>query len=112
LHRGGAHDTSPLRSSLLRWYAIGRNGVLLARKHGRWHQQARFAVLCSAAWVFRLGRALLRHLTVKSAAGANGPVGEWDLEVAFGRGMLDGLRGRPIPFDRLGAAGSVPPPRP
>jgi len=110
LHRGGAYDTSPLRSSLLRWYTIGRNCVLLARKHGRWHQQARFALLCSAAWGFRISRALLRGLVARSPAHDSGGVGEWDLEVAFGRGMLDGIRGRPIPFDHLGAAGSMLPP--
>jgi hypothetical protein len=95
---------------LLRWYIIGRNNVLLARKHGRWHQQARFVLLCSAAWGFRMSRALLRRLVAKSAAGHGSEVGEWDLEVAFGRGMLDAIRARPIPFDRLGAAGSMLPP--
>jgi GT2 family glycosyltransferase len=112
LHRGGAHDTSALRPSLLRWYAIGRNSVLLARKHGRWHQQARFALLGSAAWAFRMSRALLRRLVAEKHSGAGGGVRAWDLEVAFARGMLDGLRSRPIPFDRLGAAGPTLPPAP
>jgi GT2 family glycosyltransferase len=105
VHKGGS--SSAHRGSFPGWYLVARNSVLIARKHGRWHQQLRFALQCGGAWAARLLRAMaLRLVPGNRAARARG-ANLWTMELAFGRGLMDALRGRPIPFAQLGL--SVPP---
>ena len=105
LHRGGDGAT-PSRKRALMWYILGRNGVVLARRYGTLGQLLRFGVLCTAAWLARLGRAGLRRIIARADASRAYWVGEVAAERAFGRGMLDAIRGRPIPFAQLDAHGS------
>jgi len=112
LHKGAAHAEGAQRHALLTWYILGRNSVRLVRKYARWHQAMRFALLCSGAAAFRLGRALLRRLLPTSGSGHARAAELWAMEVMFVRGLLDAIRQRPIPFDRLGLPESARPPFP
>jgi len=100
VHRGAVNATDGRqRHSRVTWYLLGRNGVRLVRQYGRWHQALGFALRCGGAAAFRLARALaLRSLPGARERGAE----LWAMEVMFVRGVLDGLRGRPVPFERLG----------
>jgi GT2 family glycosyltransferase len=110
VHKGGS--SSAHERSFPQWYLVARNNVLVARKHGRWDQQLRFAVLCGAAWGARLLRALALRLTPGNpAARARGST-LWSMEIAFGRGLVDALRHRPIPFAELRLSGVEPPGNP
>jgi len=107
IHKGGSSSQAGHRHRFPTWYFLGRNGVLVVRKHGRWYEQARFALLCGAALAARWLRALLLRLAPSAAIRAAG-VNSWSMEAAFARGMLDGLCNRPIPFARLGLASAAP----
>jgi hypothetical protein len=59
-------------------------------------------VLCGGAWAARFTRALaLRRTPGHPAARVRG-ANLCALEAGFGRGVIDALRDRPIPFARLG----------
>lgn len=107
VHRGAvnAAEGSP-RHAPLTWYLLGRNGVRLVRRNGRWHEVLRFGLRCGGAALFRLVRALaLRSAPRTRQRGAE----LWVKEKMFVRGVLDALRDRPIPFERLGIPRSVCP---
>ncbi|OFV89224.1 MAG: hypothetical protein A3J75_07755 [Acidobacteria bacterium RBG_16_68_9] len=106
LHRGGASSDLTQRHSFPQPYFLGRNGVIFVRKHARAQECLRFAVLCGAAMAARWMRALL----LRCWPAGRGPRARgrylWAWEAAFGRGLLDALRGRPVPFGRLGLPNS------
>jgi len=99
LHRGGGSSAPGQSHRFPQAYFLGRNGVLFARKHGRWPDRLRFAVLCGGAFGARLARAVLfRAIPGRREWGAT----YWATESAFCQGMADALRGRPVSFERLG----------
>lgn len=112
VHKGAAHAEGPQRHALLTWYILGRNSVRLVRKYARWHEVMRFALLCSGAAVFRLGRALLLRFAPTGGLARARAAELWAMEVMFVRGLLDAIRRRPIPFDQLGMAPPARPPFP
>ncbi|MCK6556413.1 glycosyltransferase family 2 protein [Candidatus Binatia bacterium] len=71
-----------------RQYLAGRNMVLFVRKHARWYQTLRFVAFLLATLPFQY----LRRLASGEQRGV----------VLKVRGMLDGWRGRPVPFEQLG----------
>ena len=79
---GGAGFVTP------RQYLAGRNMVLFVRKHARWYQALQFAFFQVTTLPFQL---LWRGLR-----------GEQQGVVLKLRGMLDALRGRPLPLRDLG----------
>jgi len=103
LHQGGGTSDPGQAHSFPQWYFLGRNGVLLARRHGRGAQRLRFALSCAAAFAARLARALLLRGAPAPQARARG-ARFWRMELAYGRGVIDALRRRPVPFERLGLA--------
>jgi GT2 family glycosyltransferase len=107
VHKGAANSGPGQGHQLLTWYILGRNGLLIARRHGRWAQRMRFALLCTAAFAGRLMRAMLLRVALGSPATRARGATLWAMEVAFARGVVDGLRGHPIPFAQLGAAGAA-----
>ena len=100
VHKGASSSDRGFARSFPASYFLGRNGVLFVRRHASWTERARFALLCGAAFGVRWLRALLLRL-LPWGAGTRGAA-LMATETAFGRGMLDALRGRPIPFERLG----------
>jgi hypothetical protein len=71
-----------------RQYLAGRNMVLFVRKHARWHQALRFALLNLATLPFQFVRRLI--------------TAEQQGVIMKVRGMLDGWRDRPVPLEELG----------
>lgn len=99
LHRGGGSSAPGHARRFPQAYFLGRNGVLLVRRHGRPAERLRFAALCGAAWAARLARAAaLRALPGARTRGE----ALWAAEVEFARGARDALLGRPVSFERLG----------
>ena len=84
VHRGSASSAG---YSGFKRYLSARNSVLYARRHGSFQQR----VLLAAAIVLTLPFQYLRRL-------ATGEQGGVQLKL---RGWLDGLTGRPIPFEQL-----------
>jgi GT2 family glycosyltransferase len=80
---GGASNYGGFRK-----YLSARNSILYARRHGRPHQQ-----LAMAFWIL----ATLPFVFLRRAA--SGETAGVTIKV---RGWLDGLRGRPLPLERLG----------
>lgn len=107
VHKGAANEAPGRGHQVLTWYVLGRNGLLIATRYGSWSQRLRFGLLCSAAWAARVVRALLLRVVPGDPARRARGAALWAMELAFGRGVLDGLLGRPIPFARLGAAGAA-----
>jgi GT2 family glycosyltransferase len=112
LHKGAAHAEGVQRHALLTWYILGRNSVRLVRKYARGHEVMRFGLLCSGAAAFRLGRALLLRLVSLRGSPRARAAERWAMEIMFVHGLLDAIRQRPIPFDRLGLAKPARPPFP
>jgi GT2 family glycosyltransferase len=104
VHKGAVHAAARQRHSVLTWYLLGRNGVRLVLRYARWHQTLRFAALCGSALAFRLTRAALLRVAPGSPHMRASGVQLWATEVAFIHGVLDAVRGRPIPLDLLGAS--------
>jgi GT2 family glycosyltransferase len=71
-----------------RQYLAGRNMVLFVLKHGRWYQRLQFLIL----QITTLPLQYLRRCLSREQAGV----------VLKVRGMVDALRGRPIPIEKLG----------
>jgi GT2 family glycosyltransferase len=72
-----------------RAYFLARNGILLARKHGRRHDQLRTIGLDLVLPLASLARRWIRHEPLAAAG--------W-----VARGVLDGLLNRPPRLDQLG----------
>ena len=109
VHKGAVHAAPGQGHQVLTWYMLGRNGVVLVHRYGRWQQQVRFALLSTAALTARLVRALVLRLTPWSPADRARGAMLWAMERAFTRGLLDALHNRPIPFAELGVSRSTPP---
>jgi hypothetical protein len=104
LHRGGSSSDAAHARRFPVAYFLGRNGVLFVRKHASPGQTMRFALLCGGAFVLRWLRATARSaLPAGTKARARG-VEDLAREREFFQGLADALRGRPIPFRRLGLA--------
>lgn len=103
LHRGGGSSDTTQRHSFPLPYFLGRNGVLFVRKHARWHERLRFAFFCGAAMAARWVRAVV----MRAWRGRSAQPDHWAFESAFLRGLLDGLRHRPVPFAKLGMSNSA-----
>ncbi|MBI4517288.1 MAG: glycosyltransferase family 2 protein [Deltaproteobacteria bacterium] len=86
LHKG--HGTSGQGYVTPRQYLSGHNMVLFVRKHARWYQALRFLAAQLAALP-------LQYLTRRWRGEQAGVF----LKI---RGMLDALRGRPLPLEELG----------
>lgn len=109
LHKGGSTSDRRQARVVPQSYFLGRNGILFVQRHAGRAERARFAILCAAAFAGRWLRASgLSLLPSRTRSGARGRELR-AFEAAFLRGALDGLRGRPVPFDRLGMADSVVP---
>ena len=104
IHKGGSSSAPDQARQFPVGYFLGRNGVRVVRKHASPARALRFALLCGAAFAARFGRALL--LSALPATAAAGRRGRALLarERAYAEGVRDALRGRPIPFRRLGLA--------
>lgn len=106
IHKGASSSDPAQERRFPMSYFLGRNGVLVARKHGTSLQQTRFALACGSAWAFRAARALVISLLPgQSRRGAQLRA----MELAYARGIIDALGGRPIPFRALGLADAVEP---
>jgi GT2 family glycosyltransferase len=103
VHRGGSSSDPAEARRFPVAYFLGRNGVLFARRYAAPAQQVRFALLCGGAFAVRVLRAAIRSVSPSRAARARGGA-ELSRERQYFRGLGDGLRGRPIPFRRLGLA--------
>ncbi len=102
IHKGGSSSDPGQARVFPVAYFLGRNGVLFARKHARPTELARFAIFCGGAFAARSVRALgLAALPRGTRLGQRG-ARLLAMEAQFGRGMLDALRDRPIPFAALG----------
>lgn len=101
LHLGGSSSAPEQKRVFPRSYFLGRNGVRFVRRHGSAAQRARFAALCLAAFAARALRAALLRVFPSEPTRRRGRAA-WTMEMSFLRGMLDGLRDRPIPFAELG----------
>jgi GT2 family glycosyltransferase len=105
IHRGGSSSDPRNDHAFPVFYFLGRNGVLLVRKHARLHEAARFAAVCGAVCGARWLRAGLLSLLPGSARARGTRL--LAMERAFTHGVIDALRRRPIPFARLGLADAV-----
>jgi GT2 family glycosyltransferase len=102
IHKGGSSSDPGQSRRFPVGYFLGRNGLLLVRKHATRWQAARFALACGAALAARTVRALaLRALPGGTRGRARGEA-FLATEAAFARGLWDTLRGRPIPLQDLG----------
>jgi GT2 family glycosyltransferase len=88
VHRGGSSSASGHARVFPARYFLGRNAVAFVRRYAGAADRLRFAALCGGALAARLGRALVR--------------GGLDADLAYARGLWDGLRRRPVPFAALG----------
>jgi GT2 family glycosyltransferase len=104
IHKGGSSSDALQSHSFPRSYFLGRNGILFVRKHANKLQGARFLLLCLAALLARLGRAVGLSVLPVAAKKARQARQSLRMELAFARGLLDGARQRPIPFRRIGLA--------
>ncbi len=88
VYHKGHRSSGGMGHVTLRQYLAGRNMVLYVRKHATRRQAAKFVAFQLATLPFQY----LRRLLTGEQAGVS-------LKV---RGMLDGLRGRPLPLVELG----------
>lgn len=102
IHKGGSSSDLRERRRFPMHYFLGRNGILFVRKHASPGQKVRFALSCGGAWAFRLARAAALGLLPESTDSGRRGAQFRAMEAAFSRGMLDGLLGRPTPFEELG----------
>jgi hypothetical protein len=102
VHKGGSSSDPDRPRSFPQSYFLGRNGVVVARRHAGRAAQARFALLCAAAWAARSARAGASALLARDPAARRRAAQQASAERAFARGALDALRDRPIPFAALG----------
>ncbi len=105
IHRGGSSSTPGHARVFPARYFLGRNALAFVRRYARPAERVRFAALCAGALAARLVRALARGVL------AGGPRPELALEIAYARGLWDGLRRHPVPFAALGLADAGPPDR-
>lgn len=101
VHRGGSSSKPGHAQIFPARYFLGRNGVAFVRRYGSWAARARFAALCVGALAARLVRALARR------DGSSPALAE---ELAYARGLWDGMRRRPVPFAALGLSDAEPVP--
>src|SRR5262245_10945590 len=101
VHRGGSSSKPGHARIFPARYFLGRNGVAFVRRYGSWAARARFAALCGGALAARLVRALARRGRSGSALAE---------ELAYARGLWDGMRRRPVPFADLGLSDAEPVP--
>jgi GT2 family glycosyltransferase len=94
VHRGGSSSAPGHARVFPARYFLGRNAVAFVRRYAGVADRLRFATLCGGTLVARLGRALVR--------------GGLDAELSYARGLWDGLRRRPVPFDALGLGDAAP----
>ncbi len=104
VHKGGSSSDPGQPRRFPIGYFLGRNGVLFARKHGSLAQRLRFAFWCGAAHAARWARALACRAMPRGTRARQRGAAWLASEAAFSRGLADALRGRPIPFQRLGLA--------
>lgn len=90
VHRGGSSSAPGHARIFPARYFLGRNAVAFVRRYAGRGERVRFAALCGGALAARLGRALVR--------------GGLAAELSYARGLWDGLRRRPVPFESLGLA--------
>jgi GT2 family glycosyltransferase len=102
VHRGGSSSMPGHARVFPARYFLGRNGVAFVRRYGTWRARARFAALCGGALAARLLRALARRAAGDGSSAALGQ------ELAYARGLWDGMRRRPVPFDALGLSDARP----
>jgi GT2 family glycosyltransferase len=104
VHRGGSSSTPGHARIFPARYFLGRNGVAFVRRYGTWSARARFAALCGGALAARMLRALAQR------AGRGGSSTALAQELAYARGLWDGMRRRPVPFAALGLSDAEPVP--
>lgn len=107
VHKGGSSSDASQSRTFPRSYFLGRNGILFVRKHATPAQAARFLCLCGAAFLARWGRAILLRIVPARAESKRRAQELLSMEKAFGRGLVDGALGRPIPFQRIGLPDAV-----
>jgi GT2 family glycosyltransferase len=88
VHRGGSSSAPGHARIFPARYFLGRNAIGFVRRYAGTADRLRFAALCGGALAARLGRALVR--------------GGLAAELSYARGLWDGLRRRPVPFEELG----------
>jgi len=98
IHRGGSSSTPGHARIFPARYFLGRNAVGFVRRYGGIADWARVAAWCGGALAARLVRA-----AALDAAG-RAPRTALAQELAYARGLWDGLRQRPVPFADLGLA--------
>ena len=102
IHRGGSSSASGHARIFPARYFLGRNALLFVRRYAGRAERVRFAATCTTALTARLLRALARR------ALASGARSELALELAYARGLWDGLRRRSVPFAALGLSDAGP----
>jgi GT2 family glycosyltransferase len=102
VHKGGSSSDPRQSRTFPRNYFLGRNGILFVRKHATKWQAARFSLLCLAAFSARLGRAVALSVLPMASPKARRSRELLGMELAFARGLVDGMRGSPIPFAEIG----------
>lgn len=102
LHKGGSSSDASQGRSFPRSYFLGRNGLLFVRRHAAKRQAARFLLLCLAAFLARLARAVALSLLPVAPQRAVRARELLRMEITFARGLWDGACERPIPFRRIG----------
>jgi len=112
IHRGGSSSSAGHARVFPVSYFLGRNGVLLVRKHGGWRQRVRFAFQCGGAHAARWLRALALYLFPRRTRLGRRGAALAAMEADFSRGVRDGVCNRPIPFARLGLADAAGPAAP
>jgi GT2 family glycosyltransferase len=98
IHRGGSSSAPGHARIFPARYFLGRNAIGFVRRYGSAVDWARFAAWCGGALAARLVRA-----AALDAAGRE-PRTALAQELAYARGLWDGLRQRPVPFAELGLA--------
>ena len=107
VHQGGASSSDEHRRRFPQWYFLGRNGVLLVRKHGSPRQRVRFGLACGSALALRMVRAGILGSMAPDAQRRSHWRAQWRREREYLRGVIDGLRCAPIPFADLGLDDAV-----
>lgn len=102
VHKGGSSSDTRQPRSFPRSYFLGRNGILFVRRYATNLQAARFLILCLAAFSARLGRAVTLSVLPMNSRKTRQARERLHMELAFARGLLDGWRGRRIPFGEIG----------
>jgi GT2 family glycosyltransferase len=102
VHKGSSGIEPNLQESVPVRYFLGRNSVAVVREHARWYQRVQFGFLCGVMLLAWFAKAQSLRITVgmpSLRARGNESLG---FARTYLHGVLDGLRGAPIPFQRLG----------